>query len=209
MTWVLPHTESHLKFLTEVEALSGQRILECYQCGKCTAGCPTAFAMDYPPNQILRAIQLGMRDTVLSSKAIWLCASCETCGTRCPQDVDFARVADALRHIAYTERIKSPEGDIPLFHRIFLGNVRQFGRQFEMGMAALYNLFSGHLLKDLLIAPKLLLKGKLPLFPSRAGRKGMKELFEKVREAEAAERRRIAALEVKALGSGSGRPEPC
>ena len=78
-----------------------------------------------------------------------------------------------------------------------------------MGMAALYNLLSGHLLKDLLIAPRLLLKGKLPLIPSRAGRKGMKELFERVREAEAEERRRIDALEVKGLGSGSGRPEPC
>ena len=206
MAWALPHTEAHLRFLTEVEELSNQRILHCYQCGKCTAGCPTAFAMDYPPNQILRAIQLGMRDTVLSSKAIWLCASCETCGTRCPQDVDFARVADALRHIAYAEGIKSPEEDIPLFHRIFLGNVRQFGRQFEMGMAALYNLLSGHFLKDLVMAPKLLLKGKLPLFPSSEGRRGMRELFRKASEAEAEERRRIAALEVKGLGSGSGRP---
>ena len=109
MTWVLPHTESHLRFLTEVEALSGQKILECYQCGKCTAGCPTAFAMDYPPNQILRAIQLGMRDTVLSSKAIWLCASCETCGTRCPQDVDFPRIFELYIDAVIYDDVEIPQ----------------------------------------------------------------------------------------------------
>jgi heterodisulfide reductase subunit C len=209
MTWVLPHTDEYLKFVAEVEELSGEKSADCYQCGKCTAGCPTAFAMDYPPNQILRAIQLGMRDTVLASKAIWLCASCETCGTRCPQEVDFARVADALRSMAYAEGIKSPEGDIPLFHRIFLGNVKRFGRQFEMAMAALYNLLSGHFVKDLLMAPKLLLKGKLPLLPSTAGRRGMAELFARVQQAEAEERSRIAALQPRVPGSGSGHPEPC
>jgi heterodisulfide reductase subunit C len=195
--------------VTEVEELSGEKIADCYQCGKCTAGCPTAFAMDYPPNQILRAIQLGMRDVVLTCKAIWLCASCETCGTRCPQEVDFARVADALRNMAYAEGIKSPEGDIPLFHRIFLGNVRRFGRQFEMGMAALYNLLSGHFFKDMLMAPKLLLRGKLPLLPSMSDRRRMGELFANVRKAEAEERRRIAALQPRIPGSGSGHPEPC
>ena len=66
-----------------------------------------------------------------------------------------------------------------------------------------------HFLKDMLMAPKLLLKGKLPLLPSTAGRKGMVELFASVREAEAEERRRIAALQPRVPGSGSGHPEPC
>ena len=84
MSWLLPHDESQLEFVSQVEEMSAQRVADCYQCGKCTAGCPTAFAMDYPPNQIIRGIQLGMRDAVLSSKAIWVCAACETCTTRCP-----------------------------------------------------------------------------------------------------------------------------
>lgn len=208
MTWLLPHTEAQLSFSREVGELSGQRVADCYQCGKCTAGCPTAFAMDYPPNQILRGIQLGMRDAVLSSKAIWLCASCETCGTRCPQEVDFARVADALRGMAYSEGIKSPEPEIPLFHRIFLGNVRQFGRQFEMAMAALYNVLSGHYLKDMLMAPKLLLKGKLSLLPPRVGGRQIKELFAKAREAEF-ERARAAAERAAASDSAVGQPGSC
>jgi heterodisulfide reductase subunit C len=184
MSWLFPGTESQAEFLRQVEEISAQRVADCYQCGKCTAGCPTAFAMDYPPNQIMRGVQLGMRDAVLSSKAIWLCASCETCTTRCPQEVDVAGVIDALRNIAFSQGIKSPEQDVPLFHRIFLGSVRQFGRLFEAGMIVIYNLFSGHYVKDVLMAPKLLLKGKLALLPSRAGGRGVKELFARVQELE-------------------------
>jgi heterodisulfide reductase subunit C len=141
--------------------------------------------MDYTPNQIIRGVQLGMREMVLSSRAIWLCAACETCSTRCPQEADPAAVMDALRHIAYAEGIKSPESDVPLFHRIFLGGVRQFGRQFELGMIGLYNLLSGHYTKDVTIAPAMLLKGKLNLLPWRYkdGRE-VKSMFARVRELE-------------------------
>jgi heterodisulfide reductase subunit C len=151
---------------------------ECYQCGKCTAGCPVAYEMDIPPHQVMRAVQMGMRDAVLSSSTIWICAACETCSTRCPQDADPAGVIDALRRIAYANGIKTPEADVPLFHRIFLGTVRQFGRVFEAGMIGFYNLFSGHYTKDLGLAPAMLLKGKLSLLPSMHGdRKVLKEMF--------------------------------
>jgi len=184
MTWTLPHTESQFKFLRQVEELSAQKVTDCYQCGKCTAGCPTAFAMDHPPNQIIRGVQLGMRDKVLSSRSIWICSSCVTCTTRCPQEVDLAKVMDALRNIAYSQGIKSPEKDVPLFHRIFLGNVSLFGRVFELVMMGTRNVLSGHLLKDVLMAPSLFLKGKLALLP-RVGSDGIGYLFAKVRDVEA------------------------
>ena len=178
MSLQLPLGESGTSFLREVERQSGQHLARCYQCGKCSAGCPIAFEMDYPPHQIIRGAQMGMRDLVLTSRTIWLCAACETCSTRCPQDVDPAGVMDALCRIAYTEGIRSPERDVPLFHRLFLGSVRQFGRVFEVGMIAFYNLFSGHLTKDLIMAPKLLLKGKLSVLPpSRRHARGVKEMF--------------------------------
>ncbi|MCG2770050.1 MAG: 4Fe-4S dicluster domain-containing protein [Anaerolineae bacterium] len=186
MGWLLPNTEVDLEFRRQVEALSGHNIADCYQCGKCTAGCPVAFAMDYPPNQIMRGVQLGMRDAVLSSGTIWLCASCETCSTRCPQDVDPAGVMDALRQIAYAEGIKSPEQAVPLFHRIFLGSVRQFGRVYELALVGFYNVFSGHYLKDVTMAPKMLLKGKLNLLPPKGGDVGgLKKMFDAARELEA------------------------
>ena len=179
-------TLSHLsrEFMNEVQDELGTAkrgvptAIECYQCGKCTAGCPVAYEMDIPPHQMMRAIQLGMRDQALSSRTIWVCAACETCSARCPQDADPAGVMDALRRIAYAEGAKSPEPDVPLFHRLFLGTVQQFGRVFEAGMIGLYNLFSGHYTKDLGLAPTMLLKGKLGLLPSMHGnRKLMKKLF--------------------------------
>ena len=92
---------------------------------------------------------------------------------------------DALRHIAYAEGIRSPDQDVPLFHGIFLGSVRLFGRIFEAGMIGVYNLWSGHLTKDVAMAPKMLLKGKLSLLPPRAknGRE-LRRMFAKARELE-------------------------
>jgi heterodisulfide reductase subunit C len=185
MTTQLPLSESQVEFLRLVETGCGRSLALCYQCGKCTAGCPIAFAMDYPPHQIIRGVQLGMRDVVLSSRTIWLCAACETCSTRCPQDVDPTGVMDALRRIAYVQGIRSPEQDVPLFHRIFLGSIEQFGRVYELGMIAFYNLFSGHFVKDMMMAPKMLFKGKLGLLPPwNKHIKGVKEMFAKARELE-------------------------
>jgi len=136
--------------------------------------------MDIPPHQIMRAVQLGMRDAALSSRSIWVCAACETCSERCPQDADPAGVMDALRRIAFASGSPrfAAEPDVPLFHRLFLGTVQQFGRIFEAGMIGLYNVFSGHYTKDLGLAPNMLLKGKLGLLPSMHGdRKALKALF--------------------------------
>jgi hypothetical protein len=81
--------------------------------------------------------------------------------------------------------MKSPERDVPLFHRVFLGNIRQFGRVFDVGMLGLYNLLSGHLAKDLRLAPKMFLKGKLRLLPPRNKHiQGVKELFAKAQALE-------------------------
>lgn len=86
-------------FQRYIEELSAQRLWDCYQCGRCTAGCPTASYMDHPPNGLLRLIQVGDWATALNSEAIWLCASCLVCGSRCPRGIDPARVIDALRAI--------------------------------------------------------------------------------------------------------------
>ena len=186
MTYKLPHTEAQRQFLHQVEAAGAENITACYQCGKCTAGCPSAFAMDYPPHQIIRGVQLGMRDLVLASHTIWVCAACETCSTRCPQEADPAAVMDALRRIAYAEGLATPEPDGPLFHRIFLGTIARFGRVFEAGLMGMYNVFSGHLLKDVGKAPGLLLKGKLSLLPPRVGNtRGLREMVARVRAKEA------------------------
>lgn len=85
-------------FVRQVETISGETLLACNQCGKCSAGCPAAFSMDLLPNQVIRLAQLGIED-VLESQTIWTCAACLNCLARCPKGIDLPRVMEALRLI--------------------------------------------------------------------------------------------------------------
>ena len=86
-------------FVEKVERISGQNLLSCYQCGKCSAGCPIVSEMDLTPSQVIRYSQLGIDDKLLGSKAIWLCSTSLTCNVRCPKGVRIAEVFEALRQI--------------------------------------------------------------------------------------------------------------
>ena len=92
-------------FVKKVEEISGEHLPSCYQCGKCSAGCPMSFAMDLMPNQIIRLAQLGLEEDIANSKTIWLCASCLTCALRCPRGVDLAKIMEALRLLTLRENI--------------------------------------------------------------------------------------------------------
>jgi heterodisulfide reductase subunit C len=93
----LSRNDAQNSIIKKVEDISEQNISACYQCGKCSAGCPMVTLMDLLPNQIIRLVQLGQIDDVLNSKTIWLCASCFTCTARCPKGVDLAKIMEALR----------------------------------------------------------------------------------------------------------------
>jgi len=88
----------------KVEEISGTNLDSCYQCGKCSAGCPSAFVMDLLPHRIIRDLQIGLVDEALASKTPWVCASCEVCSVRCPRGIEVARVMEALRQIALRAR---------------------------------------------------------------------------------------------------------
>ena len=91
--------ENEKRFIDRVSELSGENIYSCYQCGRCSAGCPFAFEMDILPNQITRLVQMGLEDELIHSKALFLCATCFTCQSRCPKGINIARVAEAVRHL--------------------------------------------------------------------------------------------------------------
>jgi heterodisulfide reductase subunit C len=95
---------SSADLLVQVEALSGQTVSDCYQCGCCTSGCPIGEAMDPPPWKAIRLLQLGKVKELLASDGIWMCASCLVCGTRCPRAVDYARIAEACRAMILRSR---------------------------------------------------------------------------------------------------------
>lgn len=83
--------------IDQISEISGQRIRDCIQCGKCSAGCPASEGMDILPHQVIRLLQTGQLDKVTESKTIWRCASCFTCAQRCPRDIDIANVLEAVR----------------------------------------------------------------------------------------------------------------
>jgi heterodisulfide reductase subunit C len=162
--------------LTEVAQMSGEIIQNCYQCQKCSAGCPVNFAMDILPNQVFRHIQYGNREKVLTSKTIWLCASCYACSTRCPNSIDIARVMDTLRSISLRSGAVSGQRDISMFHKFFLNLIRFSGRTYEPGFG-LYKMKTGGLGGMMGWALKLFVRGKIPIFPTFNGGRDLKRLF--------------------------------
>jgi len=170
-------------FRKKVEKASGQKISACFQCEKCTNGCPVTFAMDIVPHKLIRSIHMGLGDKVLKSDTIWVCASCETCTTRCPNGIDIARVMDALRQVSQAEGIKPSQKDVPLFHSAFLSSMKRHGRVHETEMTINYTVKSAGLsglLKQSGMGLAMFKKGKLKLFPPRFRGSGqVKKIFDK------------------------------
>ena len=165
-----------------VRQFTDVNVNECYQCGKCTAGCPVAERMDLRPSVIMRMLQSGdaaSGEEILRSKSIWLCLTCETCYSRCPMELDIPKIMDYLREKSYAEGKVHPEAhNIVAFHKSFLNAVERNGRLHELSLILDYKMHSGSLFQDVTIAPEMFRKGKLHLLPERIkGRKGLARLF--------------------------------
>ena len=171
-------------FVRFVRAETGQDVNACFQCNKCTAGCPVAFAMDYTPAQIMHAVRLDLEDLVLGSKTIWLCASCETCTTRCPRDLDIAGVMDAARNLAFRRKRKAAVPSVLAFFKSMRENIGMFGRSFELGMLMVLKLRTFQFFKDMGLGMKLMKKGKIKFFPSFIRVWETRRIFKRVRQRE-------------------------
>lgn len=158
------------RFLKEVEKLAGTPVSACFHCMKCTNGCPVTYAMDYPPNKIMHMIQLGMRNKVLRTRTIWICASCETCTTRCPNDIDVAGVMDALRQLSMQAKIVA-EPQVANFHRAFIEAIKSSGRVSELEMMGRYKLKTHDLFSDVRLGWELFKRGRLKLLPNECASK--------------------------------------
>jgi len=151
---------------TLIGEMTGVDFSACYQCRKCTAGCPAAGSVKTSPSEIMRRLHLDMEpDDVLSCDIVRVCMSCETCHARCPMGIDIPRVMDALRILARERDIGATGDNLPLFNRAFLETVRRFGRTWDIAMIAAYKLGTMKLLQDTGKFPTMLKKGKIALLP--------------------------------------------
>ncbi len=154
---------------------TGENVFLCYQCQKCSSGCPVITHFDLAPNQVMRAVQFGQKEIVLHSKTIWLCAMCETCATRCPHDINITKIMDVLKIMAKDEGIKPKVPSVPLFYQAAMRGIKRFGRMYEAGLMGeiyLRQMLSGELnyqqvwKNDMPMALKMLKNGKLKIFPT-------------------------------------------
>jgi heterodisulfide reductase subunit C len=121
-------SEINPKFKYEIAKMhGGEKLMRCFQCGTCTSDCPVAkFSDTYRPRQIIRMAQLGLKERILKSDTLWLCAACFTCTDRCPQDVEVASVIRVLRNLA------AKEGKVPQVFKDEAGSILESGYAYKI-----------------------------------------------------------------------------
>jgi heterodisulfide reductase subunit C len=145
--------------------------------------------MDHPPAQLIHAIRLGLDDIVFHSKTMWLCASCETCTTRCPQEIDIAAVMDAVKIIGLRKGKKPAIPRVATFDKVMVDHIKNFGRMFELGMIMNLKLKTREFMKDKDLGITMLKKGKLKLMPRFKGARTARKIYGRVRKIEKRGRR--------------------
>lgn len=177
------------RLIRRIEQMTGTDLKVCYQCKRCTSGCPVSKLAGTPPSEIMRRLHLGAGDELLDSEMIWMCVSCETCSARCPMGIDVAAVMDALRKLAREKNAPVPKGNVPLFNRAFLETVKAFGRTYDIAMIAAYKIGTLKLMSDTEKFPSMLRRKKIALLPSWSGdRKTVRRIFKKAKERKEADR---------------------
>jgi heterodisulfide reductase subunit C len=158
--------------------MTGEDASKCIQCGKCTAGCPISPEMDVQPNQVLRLIQINDQEALLRCSTIWICASCQTCSVRCPEEIDIAKIMDSIRKLALEAKGPLGEENVVKFDEIFLDSIRKWGRVHELELVMRYNLAARQPFKDAHLGPMMLSRGKLHLLGHKIREVGrVKEIF--------------------------------
>jgi len=183
---VLNLDEGLFKLTDVVAAVGGVDVSYCYQCGKCATGCPVAYEMDLVPTQLMHAIQLGLVDVVYNSKTMWLCASCLTCTTRCPQDIDIAETMNTVKILMYRQGKQPRIPDVLKFSKSFVENLNWFGRLYELGMIGMLKLRTGKFTDDMALGIKMLKKDKFNLLPRFEGARATHNILKRVKKREKA-----------------------
>lgn len=191
-------SETAHTILKEVMARSQQDLLACYQCRRCAAGCPVGEETGYiTPDRLIRMIVLGDRESALNNQLVWRCVSCYTCGTRCPNDIQTARITETIKKIAKESHLDPLKPKVAHFHDTFVNSGVRWGRLNEMEFMSFFEL--KNILKYLkqmkfkAIYDELMAKTKLGLrmagrkrmhmgFQSAKGRSEIQRLYKKAKK---------------------------
>jgi heterodisulfide reductase subunit C2 len=177
----------------------------CYQCKRCTAGCPVAEHAGMHPAQIMRAVQLGQYDMIFEDKFIWLCTGCQTCTTRCPQGIDIAAIMDELKIIAWREGKVHPEAPSAAMLKLNYDSFVRWGRMWEVELIARDALRRPKgALEWLALGPKMLLKGKINPTLKRGDTDAMKRMVKTAESLTRAREAQSAAEPQKGAAPASG-----
>ena len=184
-----------MSFRQQIEAISGFSTSVCFQCSKCSAGCPMAGMMDLKTAQVMHSIRLNREDVVLNSTAIWLCVGCETCSARCPQQVEPAEAMNAARILALRKGIKPSVKEIGIYYNAFVTSMWLNGKIHDISVVAATTLLTGKIIEDIPLAWKLLMHGRIKLPPIPfTGSSGYRKIRERARAKESQARAKEATL---------------
>lgn len=157
----------------------GANVCKCYQCKRCSNGCPVAAYADMHPAQIMRAIQLGQVDLAVEARFIWLCTGCQTCTTRCPQGIDVAAVMDELRMIARREDRIPPKAPLAEVLRLNADSIQRWGRLYEIELVTRALLRNRQSMRAYLpIGRQVMAKRKVHLLPERGDRHKLRRMLQ-------------------------------
>lgn len=147
----------------------GEKIKTCIQCGTCSGSCPTSYAMDYTPREIIASLRAGMLDKVLRSNTVWLCASCYSCTVRCPSGIKLTDIMYELKRLGIEFGLYPKGAKAPVLSKAFLSVVDRFGRNAETALLSAFYLRTNPLgmFKALPLSWQLYRSGRLALFPER------------------------------------------
>jgi heterodisulfide reductase subunit C len=162
----------------------GESIKKCIQCGSCTGSCPVSYTMDITPREIIALFRARDLESILSSRTIWICASCYACTVRCPQGVQVTDILYALKRMAIEQKIFPKRFPAYSLSKSFVYLANRFGRSYEPGLIVSYFLKTNpfKLLGMIPLFLKLFFKGRIGIIPKKI--KGTKTFSKILQEAE-------------------------
>ncbi|MGB9853304.1 MAG: 4Fe-4S dicluster domain-containing protein [Candidatus Bathyarchaeales archaeon] len=118
LTDLMSMSKPNLTLREKVLAKTGRGVTDCFQCMKCTSGCTALKLLELKPHEIMRLVEWGFLEELVTSDIIWACATCLKCTERCPQKASPYHTIMALRNIAVEKEVKVPEAYLKAISKI-------------------------------------------------------------------------------------------